>query len=265
MAEANQQEGAVQQKEVAQDNQQQINHEEVAALKEKANKYDQIQTKYQQDAKFRDVLNKAWSGDYGAEAQREVEKAVKSNAEGDLTAKELNELKTRLADYESKLGVLANNFIGDKVSGERKQINYQYEETFAELAEAEGFKYGSPEYNVLFKNAVAEGNKLAQKYNLVDKNGIADPLLKYNKNLIQEAFKNAIDEFKSMGYDVKERQRQLSEQRRKEQFQRKEDEFKKILDSNKEKLRTTHGRGKFLEDFFRKRLNEEGASLNDLI
>ena len=234
--------------------------QENEVLKNKAVKFDQIEKRFQSDANFRDTLQKAWKGEYGEAAKAEAKKAVADNNDGNLSARQLADLEKKLADYETKLEALAHGYVGDKVTNERDRVNYQYEQTFADIAESKGYRVGSPEYNALFKSTKDEAYKLARKYNLVDNNGNPDPTSRFNQKLIEESVKNAIDEFDAMGYDIKERQRKLSEQKRKQSFQRKEDELKKLIDMNKDKLKTAHGKGKFLDDYFRQRLRDANIS-----
>lgn len=246
-----------------------------AKLKESEKKvqiFDNINSRFKTDDKFRTVFNATWKGEddvvkkmYGMTDAAAV-KPQKEEEEPDEIVKlseENKKLHEKLSKTEEKIDKLSNVMGYKEVQEERGKINVAYKNTFDGIAEKSGYTPGSREHGVLYKLVVEASKAIAEKYQLIDENGFADPLLKFTPELIKEATEMGIAEMKDIGYDVQERKRQELVSEKKNLQKKETDEESQFFDP--EKLKTSSGRAKALKDAFYNRMrNKHGVEPEDL-
>ncbi len=212
---------------------------ELAEAQKVVQVYNQLNARYRSDEKYREGFDRIWKGeDATVQAQ--------SDEEVDPLEAFKTENQKRVEKLEKDLYELRNMYGSEKIGGARERINLGYDQRVRVLAEKMGYDYGTEAYEILHSNVKDEAAKLAAKFGLVDDSGRPDPLREYNDEFITQAFKNAYDKHKKVGFD--------------DAWKRRKDALKQEEDSKKQKLERAEydkfltpeyikkvGRGKALE------------------
>jgi hypothetical protein len=230
--------------------------QELAQLHKVKEEYDRLNGRYNKDPKFKEVFDKAWKGDFNFDTVHNEKKREESE-EADPVAKLQQELK----ETREKLEKIDNVMAIDRVSGARSSINAKYDDHFEGLAKTEGYKPGTEAYELLYNNAVRYGLQLANKYGLVNDSGVPDPLLKFNPDLIKEAFDVAHDKFKKAGYDVRDHERKKYLEQKKNSHKKEEDKYAKYFDPKN--LKTVSDRARAIETVLKLKMKEAGVDPDD--
>lgn len=237
---------------------QRLSEQEQKAL----NVFNNIDSRYRTDAKFKEIMDKAWAGKYEEFVKKEEAIKTKESVEDDddpeiKIKRRFDDIEKRNEKLNEELGQVRNAYAWDKVSGVRQNINEKYEQEFCNLAEASGYKFGTSAYDNLFDSAIRESNVLAKKYGLVGEDGQADPLIKFTPELVKEAFDRAFDKHKKMGFDIQEYRKKEMMAKREEKLKREDQKWEAFLD--KKKLATPQGRAQQMQSMFNARLRELGV------
>lgn len=230
----------------------------LSSMEDVKKRWGSMTQRYNSDPEFKKQFDAAW--DKRSEAAKEAD--GKQATPEQVAEAKLKEINAKIEEQGKKVEQLNNVLNFNAVVGNRTAVSQNYRDEFDKLAEAAGFQYDSPAYNALFKSSTQEGYRLAAKYQLVNEQGVADPLLKFTPKLVEESFNIALDEFKKMGYDVQEQQRKEALKSQQLSAKQEEDWMKPYLDPKK--LRTQHDRANALNDVFEEYLRRGGVTRQEI-
>lgn len=226
--------------------------DEKKAAADKARKaaefYDTMNARYRGDPKFKEKFDRMMRGEDD-----------EAPAKGGKEPTETEKLQAKIAELEGGLTGLQQALKDGADLSTRTGINQTYHQQFSNLASEAGYVPGSPDFNILFRNARSFGLDIAEKHGLMKENGEPDVLKAYKPKFMEEAFKMAHQEMERIGYDPKVRRAKLEMERQEADRKKKDAELDKILSPENLKGGSA-ARGKALQKAFNHRMREIGIN-----
>jgi len=217
----------------------------------KAQRFDKVLEKYNQDENFKKTFDAAWEGRQLEREANKIEKSLHENDDDPISSlkNELLQAKEEAKALRERQAALENVYLTNKISTETNTVANEYRDAFEEMAIAAGYEPGTPGFEILFDKVEKEGNNLAKR------NGI-NPLTKFNSKLLNVAFKNTMSVMKKAGFDdawqKKNEVMKLSKSGNSEKGLPSLDRF-----FTKERLKTKQGQVQAMEEAFRARINPD--------
>lgn len=207
--------------------------------------FDQIDSEYKQDPNFRKIMDVAISKKFDQIQFVDQKKAAEPEEDFDENDPVYKRLMKKHQELDTKVTEVRNLQAYKDIDGYRSKVGFEYLDQFDSLAQNTGYLPNTPAYQMLYKLAEQSGKEYAKQIGLVNDQGIPDPQLQFNPQLIKKAFELAHRQMEQIGFNVVEDRRKHFSNKAEEKRKQEDARLTEII--KPEKLRTPQDRAAAFE------------------
>lgn len=247
------------------------NAQEVAQLKAIAQRYAAVNELYAKNANVKEAIDKAIKG----ESTEKATEKLSDDEEMDFSAaikeiknikRELHEAKSIASDSKKEIEEAKDAWALEFVTSNAVNIDNKYKEQVRRYADKMGIDSSGKQFKYLYKEVIDNAKEMAKDFNLVDKNGQPNPLMRFEPELIKKAFQHSLKDLEeSFNFDpLALKQRRLMEQGRQKEVAKKEEIKARAKELAEQGFTGRDIRTRLMEEQFNKAIRNAGTTREEV-